>query len=201
MKRIRVSLLLLTCLFYPPFALTQEEAPKPSYRNGDSWQFKAREWDMIGKTSNSIDGTYELSMTDGRLKVFVLSGDQKDELEPRPNTLIALLGLTRNLDFPLSVGKKWNYNYKLRLPGATRERERKVEVTVVGAEQITTAAGTFRVYKLEMYDSADAKDTFVTTYWYSPETKSVVKYFFDSSVGAGAGGKREIELTKFNPAK
>src|SRR5262249_56449084 len=120
----------------------------------------------------------------------------------RPTVLLSLLTFGPNLDFPLTVGKKWSRDYKTAYVGGTKQIERKVSYEVKGIEQITTAAGTFRAFKLESDDRAGQRDYWVTTYWYSPETKSIVKSIFDSSAGEQTVGlQRQIELIKFAPAQ
>jgi hypothetical protein len=182
-------------------AYAQEAAPVPPHKNGDFWRFKAREWDWVSYTSDPIDGIYEISATGGKLRIFKLSGDQKAEVDPRPPVLSLLIGFAQNpnLKFPLAVGQNWKFEYRIGARGA-KEVSRTVEIKVTGTEQVTTPAGTFTAFKLEKDDRKGPKDFWVTTYWYSPETKSVVKSLFDSSSGLGAGGKREIELIKVGTA-
>jgi hypothetical protein len=74
-------------------------------------------------------------------------------------------------------------------------------VNVTGLEEITTAAGKFRVFKLEKDDRAGPRDFWVTTMFYSPETKSVVKSLYDATSGLGVGGKREVELIKYGSTR
>ena len=70
----------------------------------------------------------------------------------------------------------------------------------IGIEQVTTQAGTFRAFKLESDDRAGPRDYFTTTYWYSPETRSIVKSVFDGSAGGQQTGlQRSIELIKVTP--
>jgi hypothetical protein len=73
-----------------------------------------------------------------------------------------------------------------------------VQVRVSGIEDVITPAGTFRAFKLEKEDSTGPASRWLTTYFYSPEIRSVIKSHYDSSHGTdGTGGKREIELIKF----
>ena len=68
--------------------------------------------------------------------------------------------------------------------------------------QVTAPAGTFRAFKLESDDRSSPRDYFTTTYWYSPETRSIVKSLFDGSGGGqNKALQREIELIKFTPVK
>ena len=178
----------------------QDEAAKPSYKNGETWLFTAKEGGSTGSTSSPLNGTYELSIIDGKLKIAAVNGSQREELDPRPGSLVGLLAFGPNLNFPLTVGKQWERHYKIPYYGSRKEISRKITYEVKGIEQVTTAVGTFKAFKLESDDRAGPRDYWVTTYWYSPETKSIVKSNFDSSAGGQETGlKRDIELIKFTP--
>jgi hypothetical protein len=195
---VTLIVIAVVVLFFQP-VFSQDEAAKPAYKNGETWVFTVKEGGSIGSRSNALDGTYELTIVDGKLKITSVSGAQKEELDPRPNTLISLLSFGRNLDFPLTVGKQWSFEYKGAAVGG-KSTLRKITYEVKGIEQVTSAAGTFRAFKLES-DDRGSQDFWTTTYWYSPETRSVVKSSFDgTSAGKYNGLKREIELIK-TPAK
>jgi hypothetical protein len=143
----------------------------------------------------------ELSIVDGKMKIASVEGSQKEALDARPPALLALLTFAPNLDFPLTVGKQWTRDYKGTFVGSNRPVARKVTYEVKSIEQVTTPAGTFRAFKLES-DDRGPRDFWTTTYWYSPETRSIVKSMFDgSSAGQYTGLKREIELINFAPVK
>lgn len=184
-------------------AFSQDQASAPAFKDGEFWQFKAREWDWVTKSSNPVDGTYGCSYSKGSFRMFQVTGNQKQELNPtRAELLLGVFGLSNtqeDLKFPLTVGQKWNYQYKIAVKGTRKELSRAVEISVTGMEQVTMTAGTFRAFKLEKDDRSGPQDFWVTTSFYSPETKSLVKSFTDFS-GAGTGGKREIELIKFGSA-
>jgi hypothetical protein len=144
----------------------------------------------------SINGIYELSIVYGKLKIAAVNGSQKEELDPRPGSLVNLLTFGPNLNFPLAVGKQWERHYKIPYLGSRKE----INYEVKGIEQVTTTAGTFKAFELESDDRAGPRDYWVTTYWYSPETKSIVKSQFDSTAGGQETGlKRDIDLIKFTP--
>jgi hypothetical protein len=183
-------------------AFAQDEAAKPSYKNGEAWTYSVKEGGSIGSSSKSLTGTYELSIADGKLKIASISGSEREELDPRPNALVSLLGFGRNLDFPLTVGKQWSLDYKGSYVGSNKPVARKINYEVKGIEQVSTQAGSFRAFKVESDDRAGPRDYFTTTYWYSPETRSIVKSVFDGSAGAQQTGlQRQIELIKVAPGK
>lgn len=189
--------------------LAQEQTAKPEYKEGDAWQYKVSEKDFAASSSEALNGNYELTIVQGKIKVFFL-GSNKEEVNVARNEpgedLLLLLGGTEErpeLKFPLAVGQKWTYRYQITPRGARQSQTRSGEIAVAGVEQVTTAAGSFKAFKLVKSESwsKGAKQGGTSgnssTYFYSPDTKSVVK----SSFVNDAGGTREIELVKFTPAR
>jgi hypothetical protein len=71
-------------------------------------------------------------------------------------------------------------------------------VKVATQESVTAEAGIFNAFKLVKEDRRYAY-RWVTTYYFSPQTRSVVKMLFDTTVDLrkGMGATREIELIKY----
>lgn len=202
MKKILVlGIIVVGTLFSQLQAFSQEEATKPKYKSGETWLFTSKGWGTTGSDpSKMLNGTYELSIVSGKLKIATVTGSQKEELDPRPLTLSCLLGYCANLNFPLTVGKQWTRNYNASYIGSSTLLPRTVTYEVKGIEQVTTPAGTFRAFKVVSDDRYSGRDYWVTNYWYSPETKSIVKYQFDATAGQGSGLQRDIALIKFTPS-
>lgn len=188
-------------------AFAGEEVGAPIYRDEDTWLYSIVEKDFIGSSSNALNGLYEITIVDGDAKVFYVSDGVKEEITVAGPVKAVLgkgeyLGGGENgLQFPLFVGKKWQFTYSVAQRGERHKSLRSAEVKVTGVEYVHAKAGTFRTFKLVRTDSAGANSGWVFTYYYSPETKSVIKYQFDFSVGTGAGGKRDIELISYNISK
>jgi hypothetical protein len=201
-KILFIGLVVVGTLFSHLQAFSQDEAAKPGYKNGETWLFATKDGGTIGSDpSRMLKGNYELWIVDGKLKIAAGTGSQKEELEPKPLALSCLLGFCPNLNFPLTVGKQWTRDYKGTYIGSNKPISRKVTYEVKGIEQVTTAAGTFRAFKLESDDRNGPRDYYTTHYWYSPETKSIVKYQFDATAGGQEQGlQRTIDLLKFTPA-
>ena len=189
----------------------QEQVPTPTFQDGDSWQFKAREWDYVASTSVRLNGVYELQYSQSRVRAFLVdnSGQKAEELRRggREFTILtAMLGrgdtkLWQVLQFPLFVGKKWDYEYRVGTLGAGPSTyTRSAEIRVTGIEEITTPGGKFRAFKIEKEDWS-GRSRWATTCFYSPDAKSIVKFFYDTSVGGGDQGKTETELIKFGSAR
>jgi hypothetical protein len=134
-KLLFIGPIVLGALFSHLPAFSQDEATKPGYKNGDTWLFTSKDSGTIGSDpSKMLNGTYELSIVDGKFKIAVVTGSQKDELDPRPPTLSCLLGYCPNLNFPLTVGKQWTRDYKGTYIGSSKTMARKVTYEVKGVE-------------------------------------------------------------------
>ena len=188
-------------------AFAQEQAPAPSFKEGDTWQVNITRKGQFVSSSEQLTGIYELAFSQGKVKLYEVSGNQKTELEMKPDGptegLLTVVGQSEQrpqLKFPLSVGQKWTYEYKTRPPGFKQDQNRSVEVSVTGMEQVTTPAGSFKAYKLVRTESwlRQGKQTGWTsntvTYFYSPETRSIVKR---SSANETSSATVELELIKF----
>src|SRR5262245_19517817 len=213
-KRI-ISLGFAAALFWSTAVVfAQEQAPAPSFKEGDTWQFNISRKGQVGMTRDQTQGTYELSVAQGGIKIYAVNGSQKTEMPIQVSgpsqELLRLVGKSDqqpDLKFPLSVGQKWTYEYEYRDAGQVRDQRRSAEVNVAGTEQMTTPAGAFQAYKLVKSEHWSTSGTSrskgggstnngTTTYFYSPVTKSIVK---SSNVNEKNTKTVEIELINFTP--
>lgn len=104
-----------------------------------------------------------------------------------------------HLRFPLQVGKSYAANSELRRPrlGAKVGWRYTRNVQVVGWEDVTVPAGTFRALKIDvtgqyvrLHDGRPGSDRWV--FWYVPETKRWAKSFYED-----ADGSTTTELVEF----
>ncbi len=185
-------------------AFAQEQAPAPTHKDGQSWQYKVTETFKGISSSNALNGIYDLRIAGDKV---IVSQSTDGKIEPvtggRSGILRALLGKTeseedQDFKFPLSAGQKWSYNYQHTAIGAKKAVQRNVEISVTGPEQVTTPAGTFKAFKIRKEDGTGRGNVWVTTHYWSPETNSVVKSSWDSTGGGGQGSIREVELVSFS---
>jgi hypothetical protein len=187
----------------------QEQAPAPSYKEGDTWQFNISRKGQVSSSTEQNDGLYELSVSQAAVKIYQISGSQKNEIPIQPDGptqgLLRLVGKSDqrpDLKFPLSAGQKWTYEFVTRPPGSKFDQRRSAEVNVAGMEQVTTPAGSFKAYRLIRSESwstgsqRGSRGSSTTTYFYSPETRSIVK---SSNMNENNPGTVETELIKFTP--
>ena len=189
--------------------LAQEQLPAPSFKEGDTWQINISRQGQVGSSTDQTEGLYEIVYTQGGVRVFKMEGGQKTEVDTAPDSpgegLLGAIGKNArrpDLKFPLSMGQKWNYEVMVRPVGARRDQRRSAEVAVVGQEQVTTPAGSFKAYKLVRSESwsstgmAGGGASSTSTFFYSPETRSIVKRVTENSNNPGTATN---ELIKFTP--
>ena len=201
MKPVAV-LLLLFCRFISPIDIfAQERAESPAFRDGDRWRYKVVEQGEYMKTERELNGTYELVYTNRRFAIFKLEENQKQELQSGTVVLLGLVAETKNqqyLQFPLYVGKSWTTDH------AFTPRRRTVDRTVTSATKIidfgsiTLGLGSFPAFKIRRDTRFRHIDHWVFTYYWSPHTRSIVKYSMEVLKGAAAGSTREIKLINFS---
>ncbi|HXV79350.1 MAG TPA: hypothetical protein VEG60_05695 [Candidatus Binatia bacterium] len=159
----------------------------PAYQNGDQWTYQ-----IVRSTGDNEqirisyrNGKFEHdnpTIYNGAIWAIVYRTD--GDLQP--------------LSFPLTPGKSWSYRYHATDPRG-RKNWRDAEVKVVGptAQPIKTPAGQFKAVEIQRFESwGRAQRT--STYFYSPDTKSVVKLVSDNLAN---NQHYELELIKFSPGR
>ncbi len=192
MNKVVVSSVIMAILLLTAMnTLAQEQAQAPVYTEGDFWQFR------LGKR------LIEATVKDGQLKFFDPKPDRRLEIsDERFPTLKNMLSINEGenpfLQFPLFVGKQWDVSEGATRSGSAKhdsrsEITRNVHNQVTSFEDTTTSAGTFKAFKIEATATPGKRRLFFRTIFYSPETRSIVKYRLESAKGNTA----EIELLKF----
>jgi hypothetical protein len=207
-KSIRWFVLAAAILWNAVILFAQEQAAAPVHKEGDTWQFNIFRKGQIASSTDQMEGMYELSVTQGVVKLYDMNSGQRNEIPIQPDgptqgmlRLVEKSDRRPTLKFPLSVGQKWTYEYEVRPLASKFNQRRSAEVNVVGIEQVTTPAGSFKAYKLIRNENwargwRGSLGGGTTTYFYSPETKSIVK---SSSLNDDNPGTIETELIKFTP--
>ena len=191
--RILVLFLLMSFKAY-----AQDPINAPVYQQGDCWTFSAVNKNYLGYTSNALeDGEHEICYEAGRF-YKVGKGDKYGVT----GVWVGLLHMggvdTRKFldNFPLFVGKKWSLDYVTEVRGTNRRERRHAETQVVGIEHVQTKLGAMQAFKIERSQWWYGSLTGKYTYYWSPQTKSVVKYNYEAILGSNA--TRQIELIKYD---
>lgn len=207
MKKLFIAIVFVVTASVNLFA--QEQANKPDYKDGDFWQYKVTEKGFRTQSTSALNGLYELTYRPDRIAIRLEGGEQREirQAVGELRRMLAIDDVRELLQFPLSVGKKWSTHFEQET-NSTAKRKLATETNVTGLEEITTPAGKFRVFKIERWGSAGSIPTsgrragsrtrnYEWTYYYSPQTQSIVKYTYEDE----EGGIREIELLKFRAKK
>jgi len=131
-----------------------------------------------------------------------------DQSQP-PDTYFRLLGILKDdprayLQFPLAVGKKWNFQYSFSgfsPRGGRTTVTRNVEYEVTGIETVQIPAGKFETFAIQRidYNASGGGNTIEYDYHYSPQTKSTIKLKW--KISGLDSGQSDTELLKYTPGK
>lgn len=202
---ITVGFILSVLGVFHGFAVGNEQVSQPALQEGDRWTFRATKKEGITSTSGALVGDYEIVFSGGHLEVFEVVGEKKmPATAGNAEQLRRLIPLHQDdlqfLNFPLTVGKKWPVTYRHTPEGATKSQLRSAEFMVENAEQTQTEAGEFRTLRIKGTGKTHGGSLMREwDYFYSPDSKSIVKFHYDSGVGTQSG-KTDIELVSFGQA-
>jgi hypothetical protein len=180
-----------------------EKIEMSAANEGDRWEFKANTKEMLTSTTDILNGNYEVVFLQGRFEVSqIVDGQKVGATAGVSEKLKRMIAVGQDdlqlLNFPLSVSKKWTANYRHVSPGARRAQQRQATFQVENTQRIKVDAGEFQAFRIRgSGQTVDASVAREWGYFYSPDTKSIVKFYYDSGVGVQSG-KEEIELTKFH---
>lgn len=83
------------------------------------------------------------------------------------------------IDFPLTVGKKWNYQFQRKDQKGPRMNTIRADYKIESYEPVTVPAGTFHAFKISAVAEATGRGKITMPqkdqYWYSPEVKYIIK--------------------------
>ena len=174
-KKIACILFLIILLMMPSVSISSEPvAEKPTYYEGDYWvlinrnKFKERKHTFQREEEDRI--VCSLNGSD-RTTYFHFKAKIKGSPVGYPKPII---------DFPLTVGKKWNYKFqRKKSTGGTKRDKIRAQYKVEAYESVTVPAGTFHAFKITSISEA-TKRRMVTMpkkdqYWYCPEVKHIIK--------------------------
>jgi hypothetical protein len=175
-----------------------DPVPAPKYQVGDrfAWKYangKERVWEVTGLEGNLTqvkwtdgnsswasdnEGTYFFDQDWVIRKGVTKKGDAL--LSPKIGAF-SLIG-KKDLDFPLQMGKTWNFMSQNRSRLGLENFSSSLKV--VGCEEVVTLAGKFLALKIETVEKASLSSGWGTIYrWYSPDAKNIVKAEFGMWTG------------------
>jgi len=195
-----ITLMVFFLSYGPAPTGAQEAAPPeaavkaPVYKDGEWWVFRLKA---------SVPSDMEKPPEEFRItyKNDKFESDNPDILASPVRVTVHLNDPKRKwLDFPLIRGKKWSFRFSHTSSVSGRFSWRDAEAEVIGpvAQPIVAPAGKFKTIEIRR---ADENLRYATTskliYFYSPETKSVVKLSADFDTNRGLF-HWEMELIKYS---
>jgi hypothetical protein len=160
-------------------AVNGERVQAPLYTSG-AWTYHAEHQTYSGLwKTDLLTGDWQVSLQNGSAKIARLDGRRLSENNEFCPIDVVLPTAEVNsappkyFNFPLWVGKDWRGSELLR------HRWRSTRSTVTGAESVVTPAGTFNAYRIDRtaWMFVGTANYYVTqSYFYSPQTRSMVKY-------------------------
>jgi hypothetical protein len=199
MKNV-LLILVADVLLIPAFKVFGQEAQAPVYKEGECWLFRSVSKNYLGYVSGVLalpaNGDHKICFLER--KFFEPEGGTKSRISPGSlwNNILYMRE-NRSFKFPLIVGQKRTKEFETRIRGTNRRERRTSESSILGIELITSAAGAYQAFKIEKIEWCGGKSCGKWIYFYSPQTKSVVKYNYEATLGSTATW--EVDLIQFLP--
>ena len=156
----------------------------PSYKVGDTWTIIQRRTDAEPGTPYVLrvvavteeQTTLASSWNGGPLKEIDFNNQGNMTRDAGGTTYEPS---EESLNFPMTVGKSWDFHHVQRFTGGTLDVSGRDEI--VAFERVQVAAGSFEAFKIVSH-GVNAKQLerlysapFTRTYWYAPSVKKVIK--------------------------
>jgi hypothetical protein len=158
-----------------------QKADVPDVKVGDRWQFVVyytvpstkpnQYWVIKSVTAAGIEGTENGEPLILTKDLNVLESSSRKNSNPKA------------LDFPLEVGKRWQYVSDWVFKPKGSKGTAVVDVAVIGYEKVVVPAGEFEAFKLAAKESLSGTSPInsqfagetTRTYWYAPVVRAIVK--------------------------
>src|SRR5215475_10121445 len=181
--------LVAAMLLLSPFKVFAREALAPVYKEGECWVFRSVNKNFQGYVSGvlamPVNGDHRICFLEG--KFVEINGRTKSQISTGSMwSNILYMRESNHLRFPLIVGQKRTEEFEARIRGTNRRQKGTAESSIIGIEQITSPAGAYQTFKIETNHWCGGKSCGKWIYFYSPETKSVVKLNYQATLGSTA---------------
>ena len=170
----------------------------PIYQDGDWWVFRINTLYPDGRSEiEDHRVTFKNGKFESEHSSFLTGGDLAGTPSFLPFASVFVDDPTKKwLDFPLLPGRLWQFSYPSASYIGGRNRRTLAVAEVIGKTEkpIATAAGTFEAIEISRHDQLNPAA--FSTYFYSPQTKSVVKLKaeIDATDRRSSGRRFELEL-------
>ncbi len=187
-----------------PAYMPQEKCDAPVWNVGDSWRYRnddKKEWEYkvlgIEEFKNS-----KIYVVEDRYGVYKKGFDVKTlqfmvDIGPDGKKIVPMTDWTFSYDFPLYVGKKWEYMVRGKDTNSV-PKDYLYIYKVLSFENITVPAGTFKAFKIEREQRGFTQMSYIRSYrWFSQEVKREVKFQYGSQDGSWRLAGQNYELISF----
>lgn len=173
-------------------AIAQDVVNAPHVSVGDYWTYQVQFNGTVRSERHSIlRADNEIHVHTGGQRVTVYKGAWTMIAVRRKADNSVIFTLTpghKSIPFPLGVGDKSSQVTTIRNEESRESTRRRSTWTVLGWEDVTVPAGTFRTVRLERREvdviaGGESNETFATI-WYSPDTRRFVQTHDVSADGA-----------------
>jgi putative ABC transport system substrate-binding protein len=168
----------------------------PVYQEGDWWVFRIKTIYSDGKAQVE---DHRVLFKEGKFEsdypIFLTGGDLPGTPSVLPFASVFIADPRRRwLDFPLLPGKTWNFYYPSASYVRGRRRLTRAAAEVIGkaSKPIVTPAGAFEAIEISRHDQVTVAA--YLTYFYSPQTKSVVRLKAEMEFPHSESSGRQFEL-------
>ena len=191
----------------------------PNVRVGDKWVMQGTDtWPKNNKEATwkverlvvKVEGSLATWKYENRPPLQPGSGENRYDVASQVILRDYVSGKDEPTRFPLAVGNEWRYEYSAKTSSGIVRND--IKAKVVGWEDVTVPAGTFRVLRIEhegswSRDTDFARDGIIRsltapveiTYWYAPAAKTIVKSIrVEKSFYGGVWFRREQQLVEFS---
>jgi hypothetical protein len=199
-----------------------ELVTKPDWKVGDSWVVQGTETKVRdNEGSSSWKVRREVTRVEGDIAIWkyemlppsrLSTGENKFDIAGQEFLRGVTSGKPERTRFPLSVGSEWKYLYEVKSDFGPVRYE--MTARVVGWEEITVPAGTYRALRIEHRGTWSRERDFAreggggaisapqeNTYWYAPAAKAMVKILrVEGSARGGVLTRSEQELVEVSVA-
>lgn len=216
LKTLKIALLFFIAL--SAYAVSAQNVEQPTFTAGDTWTLTTiDDWTQSERTvcKYTVLGVvpkfmrvrsecYSQSPTNSTAQKVALTGipNISESTNPQDLNFIFRVGNQTSTrlfyNWPLSVGKKWDYIYR---SSATVITTYTMNAQVVGWESLEIMGRPYRALKIvhtgtwANSSSPDIQSKVEYTLWYSPEFKRAVKYTYANEDTSGMPSFRTTELT------
>lgn len=195
----------------PCHAKDDAAVPRPVIKPDDSWSYRKTDFthtvpeinfrETVTFANDRIIQMVDLRKGAGQETDTTYTAEWNAVSSPNSGIFVPDQGLLR---FPLRPGDSHESSYDVRFPlQGEREVKHERHVKVVGWENVTVPAGTFRALRVESEGTWHRLDTGFSgaakeVMWYSPQVKRYVKWTFDNWTPRGLNQSWAWELVDYH---